>query len=85
MEGAGVRGVPAGAAFCSLGIVGGRDAAENPGSYSVHLAEHMHLDGSFEGVVEVGELVAVKVAQEEPDYKDFHSIGLGDLVNLVTK
>lgn len=81
MEGVGVRGAPAGAAFCSLDIVGVRDAAEIPDSYSVHLAEHMHLDGSFEGVVVVDELVGVKVVLVEPDYKGFHSIGLGDLVN----
>lgn len=82
MEDEEVRGAPAGAAFCSLGTVGGRDAAENPGSYSVHLAEHMHLDGSFEGAVVVDVLAGVMVGQEEPDYKDFHSTGrLGDLVN----
>lgn len=77
----GVRGAPAGAAFCSLGTVGVRDAAENPGSYSVHLAEHMRLDGSFEGAVVVDVLVGVMVGQEEPDYKDSHSTGLGDLVS----
>lgn len=82
MEDVGVRGAPAEAAFCSLGTVGGRGAAENPGSYSVHLAVHMHLDGSFEDAVEVDVLVVVMVAQEEPDYKDCHSTGrLGDLVN----
>lgn len=81
MEDVGVRGAPAEAAFCSLGTVGGHDAAENPGSYSVHLAEHMHLDGSFEGAVVVDVQVAAMVGQEGPDYKDFHSIDLGDLVN----
>lgn len=77
----GVRGEPAGAAFCSLGTVEGRDAAENPGSYSVHLAEHMHLDGSFEGAVVVDVLAVVMEGQEGPDYKDSHSTGLGDLVS----
>lgn len=81
MEDVGVRGAPAGAAFCSLGTVGGHDAAGNPGSYSVHLVEHMHLDGSFEGAVVVDVQVVVMVGQEGPDYKDFHSTGLGDLVN----
>lgn len=81
MEGVGVRGAPVGAAFYSLGTVGARDAAENPDSYFVHLAEHMHLDGSIEDAVVVDELAVVKVAQAEPDYKDFHSTGLGDLVN----
>lgn len=82
MEDVGVRGAPAEAAFCSLGTVGVHDAVvENPGSYSVHLAEHMHLDGSFEGAVVVDVLVAVMVGQEGPDYKDFHSTDLGDLVN----
>lgn len=81
MEDVGVRGAPAGAAFCSLGTVGGHDAAENPDSYSVHLAEHMHLDGSFEGAVVVDVLVEVTVGQEGADYKDFRSTGLGDLVN----
>lgn len=81
MEDVGVRGVPAGAAFCSLGTVGGRGAAESPGSYFVHLAEHMHLDGSFEDAVVVDVLAVVRVVLVEPDYKDFHSTGLGDLVS----
>ena len=81
MEGEGVRGVPAGAAFYNLGTVGGRDAAEILGSYFVHLAEHMHLDGSFEGAVVVDELAEVRVALVGPDYKDSHSTDSGDLVN----
>lgn len=81
MEGEGVRGAPAGAAFYSLGTVGGRGAAEILDSYFVHLAEHMHLDGSFVGAVVVDELAEVRVARAGPDYKDFHSTDLGDLVN----
>lgn len=73
------------AAFCSWGTVGGHDAVENLGSYSVRLVEHMRLDGSFEGAGEVDGLAGVRVAQVEPGYKDYRSIGLGDLVNLVKK
>lgn len=80
-----VRGAPVVAAFCSWGTVGGHDAAENLGSYSAHLAEHMRLDGSFEGAGEVDGLAGVRVVQVEPGYKDYRSTGQEDLVNLVKK
>lgn len=73
------------AAFCSWGTVGGHDAEENLGSYSVHLAEHMRLDGSFEDAGEVDVPAGVRVPQVEPGYKDYHSTGQGDSVNLVKK
>lgn len=41
----------------------------------------MHLDGSFEDAEGVDGPAGVKAAQVELGYKDYHSTGLGDLVN----